>query len=69
MYGQSDPRKENLILGTIYDFAKTEMGRKKDTLPRINIIVEELPRMEMPRLYKSFDAFVLPTRGEGQGIL
>jgi len=63
-----DPRNDNKILSLIFDFAKTEMNRKPETLPRIKVISQEHPRMMMPRLYKSFNAFVLPTRGEGWGL-
>jgi len=31
------------------------------------VIEEEIPTQSLPRLYKSVDAFVLPSRGEGWG--
>ena len=40
---------------------------KRGLLPRIEILTKELPESDMPRLFKPFDAFVLPTRGEGFG--
>lgn len=42
-------------------------GYKKETLPRFELLTNQLPFNEMLRLYKSVDAFVLPTRGEGWG--
>ncbi|QQS35353.1 MAG: glycosyltransferase [Ignavibacteriales bacterium] len=42
-------------------------GYKKESLPRFELLTTQLPFNEMLRLYKSVDAFVLPTRGEGWG--
>ncbi|GAB4364935.1 MAG: hypothetical protein Kow0042_03870 [Calditrichia bacterium] len=42
-------------------------GYKKERLPRYKILAEQLPFMDMLRLYKAADAFVLPSRGEGWG--
>lgn len=39
----------------------TMPGLKK--LPRIIPLVKEMNEVDMPRLYKNFDCFVLPTRG------
>lgn len=36
-----------------------------ENLPNYHIISKIIPTIDMPRLYKNFDAFVLPTRGEG----
>lgn len=41
---------------------------KEGKLPRYVIITTEFPQMELPRLYKAANAFVLPTRGEGWGL-
>lgn len=38
-----------------------------DGWAEIRIIDEHVPQSALPRLYKSADAFVLPTRGEGWG--
>lgn len=43
------------------------LGRDVDRLPRISLIREWIPEQELPGLYNSADAFVLPTRGEGWG--
>jgi glycosyltransferase involved in cell wall biosynthesis len=42
-------------------------GYKKSRLPRYELITNQLPFNDMLRLYKSADAFVLPSRGEGWG--
>ena len=42
-------------------------GFVKKDLPRIELLTTQFPFKEMLRLYKSVDAFVLPSRGEGWG--
>jgi glycosyltransferase involved in cell wall biosynthesis len=42
-------------------------GYDRSQLPRFKILSEQLPFSEMLSLYKSVDAFVLPSRGEGWG--
>ncbi len=42
-------------------------GYKKEELPRIELLTKQLPFNDILRLYKSADAFVLPSRGEGWG--
>ncbi|MBN1606542.1 MAG: glycosyltransferase [Polyangiaceae bacterium] len=49
------------------DYIK-ELGRDPDRLPAVQFIDEAIPDSQMTRLYKTGDAFVLPTRGEGWGI-
>jgi glycosyltransferase involved in cell wall biosynthesis len=34
----------------------------------VEIVTLEVPAIDMPQLYKSADAFVLPSRGEGWGL-
>ncbi|MBI3416683.1 MAG: glycosyltransferase [Verrucomicrobia bacterium] len=36
-------------------------------LPRIEILAEQIPTAELPRLYKAVDCLVAPSRGEGWG--
>jgi len=36
-------------------------------LPRVELLTSGIPTRSMPCLYKSVDAFVLPSRGEGWG--
>jgi glycosyltransferase involved in cell wall biosynthesis len=40
-------------------------GRTINSLPRLIMIDTHIPQTDLPRLYKSMQAFVLPTRGEG----
>ena len=42
-------------------------GYNKEKLPRIELLTKQLPFNDMIKLYKSMDAFVLPSRGEGWG--
>ncbi|ELR11314.1 glycosyltransferase, group 1 domain containing protein [Acanthamoeba castellanii str. Neff] len=42
-------------------------GRHIDSLPGLIMIDTHVPQTDLPRLYKSVQAFVLPTRGEGWG--
>jgi len=40
---------------------------KKENLPRLELLTNQLPFKQMVQLYKSVDAFVLSSRGEGWG--
>lgn len=53
----------------MYDMAERELYRKGfEGLPdNVVFLIEDLPAEDMPKLYNSADAFVLPTRGEGWG--
>ncbi|MEE9392055.1 MAG: glycosyltransferase family 4 protein [Planctomycetota bacterium] len=43
-------------------------GRSRDSIAPIEMIERFIPESEMPTLFRSADAFVLPTRGEGWGL-
>ena len=45
-----------------------ENGFSPEELPAVKFIEEKVPDAQMSRLYKTGNAFVLPTRGEGWGI-
>jgi glycosyltransferase involved in cell wall biosynthesis len=45
-----------------------QLKLKRGKLPAYEIITDVIPTVDMPRLYKSFDAYVLPTKGEGWGL-
>ncbi|HEU5125172.1 MAG TPA: glycosyltransferase [Verrucomicrobiae bacterium] len=51
----------------ISDFLKKELGRTLDSVAPIIVLGEQIAQLDMPRLYASADAFVLPSRGEGWG--
>ncbi|HXE32155.1 MAG TPA: glycosyltransferase [Terriglobales bacterium] len=48
-------------------FIERELGVPLEKAPPILVLRGLLPAAEMPRLYASADAFVLPSRGEGWG--
>jgi glycosyltransferase involved in cell wall biosynthesis len=49
-------------------FVERQMGMRLQETPTILLLSPDfLPAAELPRLYASADAFVLPTRGEGWG--
>jgi len=65
----SDRRNPKAIMKRIKDYLASIDGGKDDSdLPCIQVLTDVLPRMDMPRLYRAADAFVLPTRGEGWGL-
>lgn len=66
LYGQRNPRDPKKVEAKIEWFAADLRLQKK--LPPVLVLTDELPETKMPGLYKSCDAFVLPTRGEGWGI-
>ena len=56
----------NYVKKQIQDIKAGFEGRKN--FPRIVLWTEILPEDALPNLYKSFDCFVLPSRGEGFGL-
>jgi glycosyltransferase involved in cell wall biosynthesis len=68
IYGESE-RKPDRMLRDAAEIASHINGRKwPDKTPHIEIISEQLSEAELIRLYRSVDAFVMPTRGEGWGL-
>ncbi|KAF8106601.1 hypothetical protein N665_0137s0052 [Sinapis alba] len=52
----------------IVDFVKEfNLEEGEDGYPFVYVIDKHIPQVDLPRLYKAADAFVLPTRGEGWG--
>jgi glycosyltransferase involved in cell wall biosynthesis len=49
-------------------FVEKEAGLRLQQAPPIILLQGFVARFELPRLYASADAFVLPTRGEGFGL-
>jgi glycosyltransferase involved in cell wall biosynthesis/Tfp pilus assembly protein PilF/ubiquinone/menaquinone biosynthesis C-methylase UbiE/pyruvate-formate lyase-activating enzyme/dTDP-glucose pyrophosphorylase len=66
MLGNYDKDTSEVIQDKIEQLIKI-YGYDKENLPRYVILSEQLPFKEMLSLYKSADAFVLPSRGEGWG--
>ena len=56
----------NYVRHEIHKIKEGYEGRKD--FPRIILWTEMLPDKALPNLYKSFDCFVLPSRGEGFGL-
>jgi glycosyltransferase involved in cell wall biosynthesis len=48
-------------------FVRQELGRDPRTIPPIALLDMQLGVQDMPRLYRSADAYVMPSRGEGWG--
>jgi glycosyltransferase involved in cell wall biosynthesis len=57
---QSIIQQKILTFATIQGF---DMGK----LPRYELITHQIPFRDLPSFYKTFDCFVLPSRGEGWG--
>jgi glycosyltransferase involved in cell wall biosynthesis len=69
LYGEyKNSRNKEKIKEIATTFATEKLKLQWEALPRIEILSDELPSQDMPRLYANFDAFVLPTRGEGWGL-
>jgi|GEM_PF-1697926 len=60
-------RKQASIRQQVDDYLRT-LGRSPESAPAIIVISQKLSPVEMQRLYRAADAFVLPTRGEGWGL-
>lgn len=68
LYGEWDPRNPEAVKNKISQYAKQLGYSSLSSLPKIEVLTSELSSRDMPRLYKAFDAFVLPSRGEGWGL-
>lgn len=68
LYGEGNSRDVKAIERKITHFATNVLSLDQSRLPKINVIANEQPANEMPLLYASHDAFVLPSRGEGWGL-
>jgi glycosyltransferase involved in cell wall biosynthesis len=55
------------FLDIIEDFTLEAVGKPLSQLPRLHVLPPHVPQEAMPALYKSANAFVLPSRGEGWG--
>lgn len=53
------------IRGQVEAHLRAKVGAGLDAFPHLHVWEEHLPTEALPRLYRAFDAFVLPTRGEG----
>jgi glycosyltransferase involved in cell wall biosynthesis len=71
LFGRRKPYNPRAILTKVRALV-AQMGlNKKDRavpLSRVIVVSEKLPTVDMRRLYRTADAFVLPTHGEGWGL-
>jgi len=56
------------ITSQIEQFAASELGKPLEELARVVWEKDSVSRPEIRNMYRSADAFVLPTRGEGWGV-
>jgi len=69
LWSGSDARNPTKILNNALEHIRKKFpNRPKETIPHIEIITEQLSEEDMVRAYRSADAFVLPSRGEGWGL-
>lgn len=66
-YIYGEPRNAEHVMARIRTFVESS-GRHWDDVPHIHVIAEELSELEMMRMYRSVNAFVLATKGEGWGL-
>eukprot|EP01062_Namystynia_karyoxenos_P069563 TRINITY_DN65039_c0_g1_i1.p1 TRINITY_DN65039_c0_g1~~TRINITY_DN65039_c0_g1_i1.p1 ORF type:complete len:919 (+),score=224.63 TRINITY_DN65039_c0_g1_i1:133-2889(+) len=67
LWEDADSRNPKRILGLVRGHAK-QLGLDLAQLPHVEVITEQLSEADMARVYRSCDAFVMPTRGEGWGL-
>ena len=61
------PNRQAEIWLRVADFVEREMGVPLEKAPTIIVLPGFMKNAALPRLYRTADAFVLPTRGEGWG--
>ena len=64
-YPRPDPTED--LLPQLAHFVEREVGLKLEHAPPILLLNGFLPSADVPRLYNTASAFVLPSRGEGYG--
>ena len=66
LFSKPDGDPATALWKLIRDYAATlSLGDK--AWPRIELIAEQVPQADLPRLYKAADCLVAPSRGEGWG--
>lgn len=55
------------FMSIIENFTLEAVGKPLSELPRLHVLPPQIPQAELPSLYKTATAFVLPSRGEGWG--
>jgi hypothetical protein len=71
LYGADNEYQPDVIRAKVREYVEQiGLDAKPNALPldRVIVISERLPTVDMLRLYKTADAFVMPTHGEGWGL-
>ncbi len=66
LFGEPDGNPRDTIWQMIRDHAAT-LGLGDKRWPRIEILADQIPLADLPRLYRAADCLVAPSRGEGWG--
>ncbi len=66
LFGHPDANPRDTLEPLIKEFA-ARLGLGKKPLPRIELLTEQIPSSDLPRLYLAADCVVVPSRGEGWG--
>ncbi len=66
LFGHPDVDPRDTLEPLIRDFAAS-LGLGNKALPRIQLLTEQIPTRDLPRLYLAADCVVVPSRGEGWG--
>lgn len=66
LFGQPDDDPRAVLWQRICEHAAT-LGLGNKPWPRIELLTEQVPAADLPRLYRAVDCLVAPSRGEGWG--
>lgn len=66
LFGHPDVDPHETLEPAIRKFA-AQLGLGKKPLPRVELLTEQIPMCDLPRLYLAADCVVVPSRGEGWG--
>ena len=66
LFGHPDVNPRETLEPVIREFAAS-LGLGNKALPRIQLLTEQIPTCDLPRLYLAADCVVVPSRGEGWG--
>jgi len=66
LFGHPDVNPRETLEPVIREFAAS-LGLGNKPLPRIQLLTEQIPTCDLPRLYLAADCVVVPSRGEGWG--
>eukprot|EP01064_Diplonema_japonicum_P005501 TRINITY_DN13667_c0_g1_i2.p1 TRINITY_DN13667_c0_g1~~TRINITY_DN13667_c0_g1_i2.p1 ORF type:complete len:757 (+),score=127.00 TRINITY_DN13667_c0_g1_i2:39-2309(+) len=67
IWGVADSRNPKTVMAAVQKKA-VELGYPLEKQPHIEVITQEVSEKQMASIYRTADAFVLPTKGEGWGL-